>query len=240
MQMTKPWQAATAPPALRATTAWVSPMTSNASALCAHWLVCYYCDVAHFVGRQLLVFLLWPQALWRICSVIHQQLLSRQSQPGQCADCLPAGMLLCLCEAGMLPVRASAHFSTAKYRWPPRSSARLPKVCAEALTSTVIDKLHNGLLPTAGCSEALGDEKVASASEFADNECCIGDEDAVDILMSLRDGGMQVGLPSDAVAVCVAQIVITSAAWHCTCVPAHCSGIWQEASGKKPHHSMPP
>ena len=91
----------------------------------------------------------------------------------------------------------------------------------------------------AGCSEALGDEK-ASASELADNECCIGDEDAVDILMSLRDGGMQVGLPSDAVAVCVAQIVITSAAWRCTCVPAHCSVISREASGKKPHHFMPP
>ena len=148
-------------------------------------------------------------------------------------------MLLCLCEGGTLPVRAFAHFSTAKYRWPPLSSARLPKVCAEALTSTVIDKLHNGPLPTAGCSEALGDEK-ASASELADNECCIGDEDAVDILMSLRDGGMQVGLPSDAVAVCVAQIVITSAAWRCTCVPAHCSVISREASGKKPHHFMPP
>ena len=106
-------------------------------------------------------------------------------------------MLLCLfgqecCLSG------PAHSSMADYRWPPCTSA---KDCAKALTSIVKDKLHNGLLPTAGCYEALGDEKVASASESADTECCIGDEDAVDILMSLRGGAMQVGLPSGAVAV---------------------------------------
>ena len=107
-------------------------------------------------------------------------------------------MLLCLCGAGMLPVRAPAHPSMANYRRPPCSSADLSQGCAKALTSTV---KHNGLFPTAGCYEALGDEKVASASESADNECCIGDGDAVDILMSLKDGAMRVGLPSDAVAV---------------------------------------
>ena len=64
-------------------------------------------------------------------------------------------------------------------------------------------QLHNSLSLIAGCYEALGDEKVASASESAENECCIRDEDAVDILMSLREGAMRVGLPSDAVAICV-------------------------------------
>ena len=74
---------------------------------------------------------------------------------------------------------------------------------------------------TAGCYEALGDEKVASASESADNKCCIGDEDAVDILMSLREGAMRVGLPSDAVAICDVNDHHTSkesAVWHCSCM----------------------
>ena len=140
VQMTKPWPAATAPSAPRATTAWVSPMTFKPS-LFAHALDClFYCIVALFswlpascfsamalavTGRRALL-------IWRGTSLLQQ--LSRQSQPGQSVDRSPAGMLLCMRGARVVPASVLAHSCMAKYRWPLFISKLLikPVQCADS------------------------------------------------------------------------------------------------------------
>ena len=108
----------------------------------------------------------------------------------------------------MVLVRSFCSFQPGQVQMAPLFIRKFIRRLCKSLTTIVKD---NGPFPTAGCYEALGDEKVASASESADNECCIGDEDAVDILMSLRGGAMRVSLTSDAVAVCVTHMLVTEA-----------------------------
>ena len=158
--MMKPWQAAIAPPAPRATTAWVSAMTSKPRLfdLCviAHFAGCQFASamavaVSQWCCRRSLKLVSGRQALLLLCSITYSQRLSRQSQPRQSAGDPPACMLLCLPVWGrpcwieqvkMLPARVPAHSSMAHHRQPPCLSAQY---CAKVLASIFRDKLHNGL-----------------------------------------------------------------------------------------------